>query len=491
MKKTTIFLTGATGVMGSETLGRLAKSPELFDIRILSRPGKKNRRKLRNYESRPNVTVTYGDLVRYEDVDRAMGDADVVLHIGGMVSPMADHYPALAMEVNTQGAANIVKAIQSRRDPDAVHLVYIGSVAQTAHHMEPYHWGRTGDPIMPGIFDHYGISKIIAERIVAESGLRHWVSLRQSGILHKDLISRGSDPITFHVPLRGVLEWATVEDSGRLMEAICRKIALGKDAPNEGMPEGFWHGFFNIGSGAEFRLTNYEFEVLLLDALKCPPVEKIFNPEWFATRNFHGEWYADSDKLEEMFGFREKITAQEYFARMAKSMPWWMSLTPLAPAWAVKWGMKQIALKRGDGTLDWLRRTDCEDKVVAYFGSRQLQAVIPGWKDQDLSRPSDRPLLLDHGYDETKPDAELTIDDMRRAAEFRGGFLVSDHMETGDLETPLEWECARGHKFKATPRLVLKGGHWCPECLPTPWRYDEEAMLNPFVAQLWSHSQID
>jgi len=32
---------------------------------------------------------------------------------------------------------------------------------------------------------------------------------------------------------------------------------------------------------------------------------------------------------------------------------------------------------------------------------------------------------------------------------------------------------------------VLKGGHWCPECAPPGWRYDEEARRNPFFAQVW------
>lgn len=60
----------------------------------------------------------------------------------------------------------------------------------------------------------------------------------------------------YHVPLNGVLEWATVEDSGRLMTNICTMD----------LPEEFWRSFYNIGSGDEYRLTNYEFEVLLLDA---------------------------------------------------------------------------------------------------------------------------------------------------------------------------------------------------------------------------------
>ncbi|MPM86869.1 hypothetical protein SDC9_133961 [bioreactor metagenome] len=74
---------------------------------------------------------------------------------------------------------------------------------------------------------------------------------------------------------------------------------------------------------------------------------------------------------------------------------------------------------------------------------------------------------------------------MKKAAAFRGGECISDSMTKGDLFTPLKWKCSFGHEFEMTPNLVLKGGHWCPECLPWPWNYDEVAANNPFFAQVW------
>ncbi|MDE6577175.1 MAG: NAD(P)-dependent oxidoreductase, partial [Muribaculaceae bacterium] len=120
-----------------------------------------------------------------------------------------------------------------------------------------------------------------------------------------------------------------------------------------------------------------------------------------------------------------------------------------------------------------------------YFGSREEQKKIGGWKDFELRHPSDKVVHLSHGYDESKPESELNIEDMREAARFRGGKCLSETMTEGDLDTPLKWECAYGHEFEATPRLVLKGRHWCPECLPAPWRYEEEVKVNPFLAQVW------
>ena len=213
MAKTKVFITGGTGVMGFETVKEFSNRLDRFEIRLLARPSKKNRRLLKPYIRR-GMTVVWGDLMNPGDVAEALGDAEYVLHIGGMVSPLADHFPEKTLQVNVGAMRNIIDAVKARVDRDDVKVVYIGSVAQTSLRHEPHHWGRTGDPVMAAVYDCYSISKIKAERLLAESGLRRWVSLRQSGILHKGLIFNGSDPISFHVPLRGVLEWATVEDSG-------------------------------------------------------------------------------------------------------------------------------------------------------------------------------------------------------------------------------------------------------------------------------------
>lgn len=477
-RKTKVMITGATGVMGFKTLQEFMKYPEEFDVRVLARDSKKNRKKLAPYIENYGVQVVWGDLMNQEDVKRAVGDSEYVLHIGGMVSPLADHFPEKTLKVNVGAAENIVDAIKTREDRDNVKLVYIGSVAQTAHRHEPHHWGRTGDPILAAQFDNYAISKIKAELVIAESGLKKWVSLRQSGILHKGLIYKGSDPISFHVPLRGVLEWSTVEDSARLMVGVCRK----------NVPSYFWNKFYNIGSGRNFRLTNYEFEVLLLKSLGCPPPERCFNTNWFATRNFHGEWYEDSDLLEEIIPFRETISAEDYFRRLATDMPWWMKLAPLAPSLLVKGGMWAIARFRKLGTLHWLAGNKDEARIKAFFGSREARKTIPDWKNFDLSRPSEEQQSINHGYNEEKPLESISLEDMRKAGASRGLICLSSLMEPGDLDTPLDWECTYGHKFKMRPRTMLLGGHWCPVCECDPMNYEKVAENNPFVKQVWADS---
>ena len=93
MTKKTVFLTGATGNMGWYGFQELYKRKEKFDLRILARDSKKNRKMLAKYLSDPAVTVIWGDLTCYEDVLAGVSGSDYVLHVGGMVSPAADYFP--------------------------------------------------------------------------------------------------------------------------------------------------------------------------------------------------------------------------------------------------------------------------------------------------------------------------------------------------------------------------------------------------------------
>ena len=172
------------------------------------------------YANRAGLKIVWGDLTHFEDVLACVTGADYVLHVGGMVSPMADYHPELTMKVNVGAIQNILKAIRMQPEPDRIKLVYIGSVAQTGDRNAPIHWGRVGDPIRISDFDHYALSKTLAEREVIESGLKYWVSLRQTGILYGNIV-RQLDPILFHEPLNGVLEWVTDVDSGRLLANVC------------------------------------------------------------------------------------------------------------------------------------------------------------------------------------------------------------------------------------------------------------------------------
>ena len=81
-------------------------------------------------------------------------------------------------------------------------------------------------------------------------------------------------------------------------------------------------------------------------------------------------------------------------------------------------------------------------------------------------------------------DKKPKIYDIKSSANFRAGYCLSPTMVVGDLDTKLLWKCSFNHEFYASPRLVLKAGHWCQKCAAPPWNDEEIAKQNPFFAQV-------
>lgn len=438
--KTRVFLTGATGMMGSAGLKELLKYPEEYEVTVLARKSKKNIKILTPF-LRKGVKVIWGDLLDPHSIEKGAEESDIILHVGGMVSPAADRHPKETIKVNIgsmQLICRVVKKIEETEIGREIKVVYIGSVSQYGSHLPPEHWKGVGSPLSAAKFDAYAYSKIESERILATAGLRKWVSLRQTGILHPGLLTKTNDPIMFHVPLRGVLEWINIEDSGRLLEKVCRK----------GVPESFWNDFYNIGGGESYRLTNYEFEKKLLKALECPPPEKIFEPHWFATKNFHGVWFTDSDRLESILHYRTGKTFDEYMIEMKKQIHLVFKLAPLAPAFIIKKFMKKVALQSPLGPLSWIKNND-EKRIEAFWGGFSNLNKKQNWQDLDIEKTG----LKFENY-KNKFSNDENID------------------KTLTLKT-----CTSGHRYLTSPWLEIHGGFGCPECLKI-----ETEISSPFIS---------
>lgn len=470
--KKVVFLTGGTGTMGQETLKQLLARNNRFHVRALVLPTEKDTAVIKKYAC-PSLEVIWGDMADYDTIRKGVDGADYVLHIAAMVSPAADQYPEQTLYTNIGSTLNIIKAIKEQPDPDKVHLVYIGSIAMTGGRTEPVHWGRVGDPINPSIFDYYALSKVFSELAVFDSGLKHWVSIRQSG-QHPVAEGAKDQPIVFHQPPNYVVEWSTAIESGICMANICEAF----------VPESFWRKSYNLSSGPGYRLTSWELMDLSLGAFGIG-LKDLYDADMLALYNFHGHYFSDSDKLDDILHFR-CIPAEQYWGGVQDEMrrmaanPMIRSMFPTAEEMKAK----NIEIGRRRMGTYWMFENNEEDWIKAFFGSREKQKAIKGWDEFDLHHPSEEATYLDHGYDETKSLEELTLDDLKKAAEFRGGQCLAQ--EVPDIYTPVKWSCADGHEFMMSVNAVLHGGHWCPECLSHEWRYGQIAKKNPFYAQVWT-----
>ena len=470
----TVFITGATGTMGMETLKQFLSRQDRFKLKLLIHDTKIDRKIIAPYRKNKNIEIVYGDLRDADVIERCVCGVDYVLHVGAMVSPAADKYPEETMKVNFGSTVKIIEAVKKQDNPDEIALVFIGTIAQTGCRRDPIHWGRIGDPIKSSMFDYYAVSKIAAERSVFESGLKKWVSIRQTGML--PAVNR-PHPIVFHQNFNNVLEWSTAEESGLLMANICEAW----------IPDNFWRKAYNVGGGEKWRLTLWQYLEIMFGAMGVD-YKAVFDPRDFAIYNFHGHWFTDSDVLNDITKYRF-LDPERFFNKelrrlqIIKSIPLIRRFIPSANT--LHQQMAEVNCEHS-GT-QWMFENNQEAWIKSFFGSRKKHNQIKSWDEgYELYVPEKTPTYLDHGYDENKPVLELDLEDMRQAAQFRGGQCLSSSMVMGDLFSPLKWQCYLNHEFEATPNLILKGGHWCSECERTSWNHAEIAKHSPFFAQVWT-----
>jgi len=471
--------------MGFPTFKALLEDIEDIELVILARRSNKNIKMLKPYSSIKGLTVVWGDLTNYDDVKACVTEADIVLHLGGLVSPKADYQNELTMRTNYGSACSIVKAISELNQTEKTRLVYIGTIAQTGDRMPPVHWGRVGDPIKPAVFDYYAVSKTAAERHIIESDLKYWVSLRQTGIIGP-VMADIEDAIMFHNGLDNVLEYASDRDSAAMLRNLCRKERQGKLGSN------FWGHIFNIGGGESCRVSAYNLYKKLFAMIGITKLSYVMDSKWSATRNFHGQYFLDSDKLNNILEFRSDSMDYFYNAYLKKLG----AITPIAKIITkLPGGQKFIGsiikkrffklTKTENGTVRFIN-DNLEEYINVFWGSKEAYDAIPPMDEFKPFSDWDKVIHIDHGYDESKPEAELNLNDIKKAAEFRGGKCLSDNMKTGDWKEKLKFRCAFNHEFAASPRLVLEGGHWCPVCELESWNYYERAKRDPFFAQVWN-----
>ena len=144
MSKPNVFLTGATGGMGMESLKVMVNDLSLYNLRILVRDSKKKRKILAPYENIEGLEICRGDFNDKAGLKTYLKDVSLILHVVAFVSPQADYYPKKAMQLNYRGTRNMIETLYELGQENTTKFVYIGTVAETGDRMPPIHWGRVG-----------------------------------------------------------------------------------------------------------------------------------------------------------------------------------------------------------------------------------------------------------------------------------------------------------------------------------------------------------
>jgi nucleoside-diphosphate-sugar epimerase len=209
MTAETILVTGAFGLVGSETVRQLMVEGPHVVATDLDVPANR-----KASESMPSTEVQWADLTNPEAVSRLLQAVSptAIIHLAAIIPPVCYARPDLARRVNVDATGLLLNAAAALPDPP--RFIQASSVAaygaRNPHRISNVLTADT--PLRPS--DIYGTHKVEAENLVRASTL-DWVVLRLGGVLTAEP-RLGLDLATLYfeasLPIDGRIQTVDVRD---------------------------------------------------------------------------------------------------------------------------------------------------------------------------------------------------------------------------------------------------------------------------------------
>ena len=283
-----VFLTGAFGNVGTQTLGSLIEQGHqvtCFDIKT-----KANAKSAKRYQGKANVV--WGDLRRPDDIAAAVRDHDVVIHLAYIIPPASEKNPDWAKAINVGGTQNLVNALKALSNQPKLIFSSSISVYGPCHDMKPPR--RWDDPVRPT--DNYTHHKAECERMVRESGLV-WTILRFGAV---PLLGQ-VDPLMFQLPLNTRIEFVHPKDVGL---AVANAVSC-----NE-----IWGKILLIGGGPGGQLYYKTYLGRLMDGAGLG----MFPDEAFGPNPYYTDWM-DTDESQRLLKY-QRYSFEQYISEMPSAL---------------------------------------------------------------------------------------------------------------------------------------------------------------------------
>ena len=181
-----IAVTGITGNMGQATLDALETVPGITKLKLLCNNEKRMRKLLKKHKTiRNKIEVIPGGMTQ-PALRRLVQGSDLVINMAAVIPPASDHFHERARLCNDVGVDILVSEIETAKPMPA--LVHISTVAVYGNRTgQPF--VRVGDPLLASPLDVYSATKIRGEFHVLESNIEKWAILRQSAMLHPQMLA--------------------------------------------------------------------------------------------------------------------------------------------------------------------------------------------------------------------------------------------------------------------------------------------------------------
>ncbi len=285
-----VLVTGAAGAIGQKVIKYLLSEGK-YEITAIDLRNKNNFKKLKRYRRR--INIIYGDINDRVLVDALVKDQDYIIHLASVMPPLADIKKDLSYMVEYKGTENIIKAIDFY-NPDCF-LVY----ASSATIYGPVETASVKSEAKLTELDYYSNNKIKTEELITKK-LKKYTIIRIPLVL----CNPSSGSFMYNMKLDTYVEAITDNDAAyMLVRALSYQDKLNKKV-------------FNAGGGDSLKDL---YGNILMNVLNIYGLSFKYLLNLFIDKNFYGQVYLDSDKLEEILDFRSDSLAS-YYMRLKRSV---------------------------------------------------------------------------------------------------------------------------------------------------------------------------
>ena len=315
MKK--ILVTGAAGTVGLQVI-RFLLSEGKYEVTALELRNVNSYKRLKPFRKR--INIVYGDVNDNAIVDALVKDHDVVIHLAGVLPPLANLNEDICEEIDYNGTKTVVDSIM-RYNPDCF-LLYASSTSVYGI-QDDYKEIDKKTKFQIDEYDYYSKYKVECEKYI-KSSIKNYSIFRLAYILGDP----GPEGLIYNVPLDCHMEVLSAEDAGyAFVCAIDYKKKLNKK-------------IFNVSGGEKFRVVYRDY---IEQVFKTYGMSFKFIAAWLmAEKNYCGGYYKDGEELENILHFRSKNLSVYYNNTLSKYKNKITRIIPRILAVSfVFWGLKK------------------------------------------------------------------------------------------------------------------------------------------------------
>ena len=290
-----VLITGGAGRLGITVCKAFLRDG--LQVRVFDLDTPRNRKSVKELNGKGEIF--WGDITQPDSVRNALEGVDAVVHMAGILPPVAYEKPELATKVNVGGTKIIVDLIKERGG--YTPFVFTSSVAA---------FGPTPDatePLSPDENDPrprgaYGETKLQAENLIKESGIDYAI-LRLTATMY---LAFGMSDLKrmFTVPLDNRVEYCHPDDTALAILSAVKNFDAVKG------------NTLVISGGSKQRMLYKDMIRAMLGVmgLPVPPARK------FTKQPYYLDWY-DTSKSERLLQFQRNSFAdylKDYSKRLTR-----------------------------------------------------------------------------------------------------------------------------------------------------------------------------